>query len=78
MNSFRQNFFVTTIQWGLKFSCTPGHDYVSIAYITSKPKTCYVITLLCFFVWIDSLRPIKNLSVKQGRVFLGWTSTKLG
>ena len=29
------------------------------------------------FVWFDSLRPINNLSVKQGRVFLGWTSTKL-
>ena len=30
------------------------------------------------FVWFDSLRPINNLSVKQGQVFLGWTSTKLG
>ena len=30
------------------------------------------------FVWFDWLRPINNLSVKQGRVFLGWTSTKLG
>ena len=30
------------------------------------------------FVWFDSLRPINNLSVKQWRVFLGWTSTKLG
>ena len=30
------------------------------------------------FVWFDSLRQINNLSVKQGRVFLGWTSTKLG
>ena len=30
------------------------------------------------FVWFDSLRAINNLSVKQGRVFLGWTSTKLG
>ena len=30
------------------------------------------------FVWFDSLRLINNLSVKQGRVFLGWTSTKLG
>ena len=29
------------------------------------------------FVWFDSLRPINNLSVKQGRVFLGWNSTKL-
>ena len=31
--------------------------------------------LICLF---DSLRPINNLSVKQGRVFLGSTSTKLG
>ena len=30
------------------------------------------------FVWFDSLHPINNLSVKQGQVFLGWTSTKLG
>ena len=32
---------------------------------------------LFLFVWFDSLRPINNLSVKQGWVFLGWTSTKL-
>ena len=32
----------------------------------------------CLFVWFDSLRPINNLSVMKGRVFLGWTSTKLG
>ena len=31
-----------------------------------------------FVCLIDSLRPINNLSVKQGRVFLGRTSTKLG
>ena len=30
------------------------------------------------FVWFDYLRPINNISGKQGRVFLGWTSTKLG
>ena len=30
------------------------------------------------FVWFDFLRPINNLSVIYGRVFLGWTSTKLG
>ena len=34
-------------------------------------------TRVCF-VWFDSLRPINNLSVLKGRVFLGWTSTKLG
>ena len=27
------------------------------------------------FVWFDSLRPINNISVIKGRVFLGWTST---
>ena len=32
----------------------------------------------CVFVWFDSLRPINNISVINGRVFLGWTSTKLG
>ena len=32
----------------------------------------------CLFVWFDSLHPINNLSIIKGRVFLGWTSTKLG
>ena len=31
-----------------------------------------------FFVWFDSLHPINNISVMKGRVYLGWTSTKLG
>ena len=30
------------------------------------------------FVWFDTLRPINNLSVIKGWVFLGWTSNKLG
>ena len=30
------------------------------------------------FAWFDSLRPINNLSVIKGWVFLGWISTKLG
>ena len=30
------------------------------------------------FVWFYSLRPIYKRSVMQGRVFLDWTSTKLG
>ena len=33
---------------------------------------------LSCFVWFDSLHPINNLSVIKRRVFLGWTSTKLG
>ena len=32
----------------------------------------------CLFVWFDSLRPINNLSVIKGQVFLGWTASKLG
>ena len=35
----------------------------------------FIFLKICLF---DSLRTINNLSVKQGRVFLGWTSTKLG
>ena len=31
----------------------------------------------CLFVWFDSFRPINNLSVIKGQVFLGRTSTKL-
>ena len=36
------------------------------------------ILMSCLFVWFDSLHPTNNLSVIKGRVFLGWTSTKLG
>ena len=34
--------------------------------------------LFFLIVWFNSLRPISNLSVIKGWVFLGWTSTKLG
>ena len=30
-----------------------------------------MLAVICLFVWFDSLRPINNLSVKQGRVLLG-------
>ena len=36
-----------------------------------------LLSLVCFFLF-DSLRPINNLSVIKGRVFLGLTSIKLG
>ena len=36
------------------------------------------ISLVDFVHLFDSLRLINNLSVIKGRVFLGWTSTKLG
>ena len=38
---------------------------------------CYDLSVVCLFACFDSLPPINNLSVKQGRVFLCWTSTKL-
>ena len=40
--------------------------------------TCLGFVFFLFFVWFDSLRHINNLSVIQGRVFLGYPSTKLG
>ena len=36
------------------------------------------VFFFCLFFLFDSLRPINNLSVIKGRVFLGWTSTRLG
>ena len=39
-------------------------------------RTIWALNVI-LFVWFDSLRPINNLSVKQGRVFLGLTSTKI-
>ena len=36
------------------------------------------VSMICLLVWFDSLRPINNLSVKQGLVFLGWTSFAQG
>ena len=36
------------------------------------------LSAVSLFVCLNSLRPINNLSVKQGQVFLGLTSTKLG
>ena len=43
-----------------------------------NPHTFRAIVHVCLFVWFDSLYPINNISVLYGRVFLGWTSTKLG
>ena len=53
------------------FEC-PFYTGFTVHYFCVSLFSCFV------FVWFDSLRPINNLSVKQGWVFLGWTSTKLG
>ena len=43
-----------------------------------KLKIVDILIVFDLSVWFDSLRPINNLSIIKGRVFLGWTSTKLG
>ena len=53
---------------------TIGNLISSLAVINAH----WVPYVFVLFVWFDALRPINNLSVKLGWVFLGWTSTKLG
>ena len=62
------------IKWSF-LECSWNHEY--FGSLVSKWSPCFTLTLQ-EFVWFDSLRPINNLSVIKGRVFLGWTSTKLG
>ena len=50
-------------------------QYVAFIGVFAVIQSTHFVYL---FVWFDSLRPINKLSVQQGRVFLGWTSTKLG
>ena len=50
-----------------------SHPITNLNFLYSK-----LFPIICLFVWFDSLRPINNLSGIKGRVFLGWTSTKLG
>ena len=45
--------------------------------ISPESKLSASCNLFCF-VWFDSLPPINDLSVIKGRVFLDWTSSKLG
>ena len=50
---------------------------MTLSYYLQNTEQIIRMIGMVFFVWFDSLRPINNLSVKQGRVFQGWTSTKL-
>ena len=58
------------VWWNCRLHATMDNVVHTVCYI----DVCFV----CLFVWFDSLPPINNLSVKQGQVFMGWTSTKLG
>ena len=76
------SFSQMTSTWALMVKCWVPHPMLWVITIWSykefgsslpniQPKSEY-------FVWFDSLRPINNLSVLKGWVFLGWTSTNLG
>ena len=71
------SFIFWNLFWNKKHSC-----YLKITrknhWSLHGASWANFLNVFCLFVWFDSLRPINNLSVKQGRVFLGWTSTKLG
>ena len=60
----------------LKYFAIHWHGLDTDAY-QNKNDTIY-ICVFDLFVWFHSLHPFNNLSVIKGRVFLGWTSTKLG
>ena len=69
----------TWLYWFLNFA--PLLAFIPIVFLVTKELSNFWLWhyfLTWFVVWFDSLRPINNISVKQGRVFLGWTSTKLG
>ena len=74
-NANFHNFANGELLWNI-FWCLIQRGRRPRAY--QKGNIEFKIDFLFDFVWFDSLRPINNLSVKQGRIFIGWTSTKLG
>ena len=74
----KQPFYWSTDYWailvGNQIKCKNNHHICVFHCI----NTCRVPQKMFDFVWFDSLRPINNLSVNMGQVFLGWTSPKLG
>ena len=67
-------FFLFSRMFSLTVATLLKHTVGSEITVNSE---IFARVFVCF-VWFDSLCPINNLSVKQGRVYLGWTSTKLG
>ena len=62
--------------YGQGWCYMPPTPIINGGGITNKQISIHPMIFL--FVWFDSLRPINNLSVIKGWVFLGWISTKLG
>ena len=69
------NFRASEFQ-GLPFGPNYKKNYSTCNFFAHKKLINFPLNTHAYFVfvWFDSLPPI----VKQGRVFLGWTSTKLG
>ena len=68
------HFAENTINGGIAFN-NSGHRY-AFGHVNNMRWLEKVHAFL--FVWFDSLHPINNLSDIKGRVYLGWTSAKLG
>ena len=86
--SWSKTFFFRSLQWLEKLSSrrlNPLQEKWAICTVQSLYNAILGIWIRTVFltdgnsiVLFDSLRPINNLSVIKRRVFLGWTSTKLG
>ena len=78
-NIYQKKNFIC-ILWQSKNMCFVTAIIVMKHRVSEPNDRTFCRALVCctVFVWFDSLRPINNLSVIKGRVFLGWTSTKLG
>ena len=74
----KKSFSHFQLLWSkIALSCCKSYAVSVSSFLPSR--SCDLFSDHFFYlIWFDSLRPINNLSVKQGRVFLGWTSTKLG
>ena len=76
---FLEILFLKHVQTRQAYTTThQAEKLMCISILLNGISHFHLLDIYFFFVWFDSLRPINNLSVIKGRVFLGWTSTKLG
>ena len=67
----------TNIQSGSTIGQPVKCHLMAFHYQSDSGPLLYTYWVSLFVCLFDPLRPINNLSVKQGQIFLGWTSTKL-
>ena len=68
-HAFACHYYTTEIQ---------SFEAISLKFLSNKMTIYNNSYQTCFSDTLTFARPINNLSVKQGWVFLGWTSTTLG